>query len=1395
MTRRWMAVAAALAVVVSAGLLQLGGESISARATASSAPLLSPSPTPSPSGSASIGSSSVVSPVCVNPSPGSAGIPEAFTITSVTPGETTLSIAFTIPGSSATPQYIRIVLNGVDQIASGVSSPIQATGLSPGTDYSVAICGGAPGGDGDASNVVNTRTLGDPPRPPTPVVSPPGAAGITVTRVTSTSIDYTVGVPSSTGGEIPTVYSTGLEGQEQEINPEQRTRSITGLRPNTGYVITASARNSAGSGPVTRQTVRTERGVPAAPVVTVRTGNRKAQVSWTVPDSNGATIRAYRVTDASGRIICSVTGTSCEVPIEKSGVNVTYRVTSVTEDGVGLTGSGSAFVPVTTPGPVRNAKAEYEKYCKSCDAYNIVVSWTMPLDDGGSPITSVTWDSGRETTVAKTRVPLKCTTRSPTATSCTWTLFGLSTPAMGIEITARNALGDGVPVIVTAGRPASAEKPTPPAAPVGLQATAASGGSTVLSWAYPSEVADVRPDTYRVEVSQCGRACATEARLVQTVTCDPWGLPGSCRISGLDPRAKHLVRVISVNANGESPSSVALAAEAPAVPPTPPGAPQGVTATDQVYAITVSWQPPTSEGSAPISGYRVLHGWGAVACTVPATARSCKVEYSNPGPRRISVEAFSEDGTGPAVSVTGHPRLPGTPGAPRRVGAIPGDGRVLVYWEPDFTTNQERFEVYDASGRSRLCSVSGVENSCRVTATNGAATTFLVQAVGSGTASTQVRTPTVTPSRIPVVTRVTANAREYSSTVQVTFPAITGWGFEPITYRVNAGGSSCIPAPSFSSLSELTCFISGLPYGTQSATVTATGSGSSSTSAPVSFTLTAPPPKPDPPLDPRASVTTNSIVVTWRPPANAAVSKVTSYKVMSANGQTCEVSAPQLSCTFAVTTPGEAWNFYLSSLNALQESTSSTTGYVIAGPPRDPTGVRAQAAGSGDVIVSWDSDGQSDVESAVVRAIPGPGYCQAAGRATSCRMTGVGLGVRQTFSVTLRNGAGFSNPVQGGDVLLVVPSPARDPLLRVEGRTAVITWEASLERGSPDALSYEVTNAVTGARACMTDTTSCTVSGIPDGTRVRYFITAVNPVGRAQAVSTELVQVGAPTAPREVTLTQVGQDVVVRWQAPESWGARSSGRYLVGSTSGTCDTTATTCTIAKPPAGRDLDVVVRAITDVAESPTSRATLRVVRKPSKPTSVAVSPGDRSLVVEWAPPVDADANPVTRYTVSLLEWPFRVREVCNVPADARECEVRGLENEQNYGIVVVASNVAGEGAPSDAVFGQPTDVQETAVRPPGPVRDARVVYDKERGEVTVTWKPPLDTGGVRRPNYTVLMIDQGIRGYGCLTRALSCTVKVEPRFYTATYRVFVQAHNSAGFPPDPVEPVGFFTVEKK
>jgi YVTN family beta-propeller protein len=118
-------------------------------------------------------------------------------------------------------------------------------------------------------------------------------------------------------------------------------------------------------------------------------------------------------------------------------------------------------------------------------------------------------------------------------------------------------------------------------------------------------------------------------------------------------------RVYVTNAVAAAAGSVTVISVTPPgpTPVTPPGAPTDVTATAGDARATVSWTPPASAGTFPITDYEVLSGPGGRICLVVAPATTCEVTgLTNGTAYTFTVRALNGVGWGaystPSAAVT-----------------------------------------------------------------------------------------------------------------------------------------------------------------------------------------------------------------------------------------------------------------------------------------------------------------------------------------------------------------------------------------------------------------------------------------------------------------------------------------------------------------------------------------------------------------------------------------------------------------------------------------------------------------------------------------------------------------------------------------------------------------------
>ncbi len=138
----------------------------------------------------------------------------------------------------------------------------------------------------------------------------------------------------------------------------------------------------------------------------------------------------------------------------------------------------------------------------------------------------------------------------------------------------------------------------------------------------------------------------------------------------------------------------------------------------------------------------------------------------------------------------------------------------------------------------------------------------------------------------------------------------------------------------------------------------------------------------------------------------------------------------------------------------------------------------------------------------------------------------------------------------------------------------LISWDAPLWSTNPATITnYSVANAAGTYTCAPTTDLTCTITGVAEGTR-SFWVTATNIAGTsAKAWASPLSVAYPPSAPRNVTATNVDGSpgsVVIAWSAPTSTHSGAITNYSVANAVGTftcAPTTDLTCTITGVAAG------------------------------------------------------------------------------------------------------------------------------------------------------------------------------------------------------------------------------------
>lgn len=281
-------------------------------------------------------------------------------------------------------------------------------------------------------------------------------------------------------------------------------------------------------------------------------------------------------------------------------------------------------------------------------------------------------------------------------------------------------------------------------------------------------------------------------------------------------------------------------------------------------------------------------------------------------------------------------------------------------------------------------------------------------------------------------------------------------------------------------------------------------------------------------------------------------------------------------------------------------------------------------------------------------------------------------------------------------------------------RQATVTWQPPVDDGGSPITSFTVTAAPGGA-TCTTSALTCTVTGLPNGVRHTFTVTAANRVGTgpsSAASNSVAVTPAVPLTAHNVRVTAQDRSLAVMWSASAS---DEVAEYVATASPGgrSCSTTELSCVISGLRNGRAYLVRVEARSPAGSSPAVAAARRVrpVGLPGAARDVRVTPRPSALRVTWLPPSDDGGRRLSGYTATA--WPGG--QTCRTDG-ARRCTIKGLRSTTEYTVTVRAENAAGPGPMS------PGSVPTSPLAGPGvppPVTKLRVTVG--RTQVSVRWRP--------------------------------------------------------------------------
>jgi uncharacterized repeat protein (TIGR02543 family) len=269
---------------------------------------------------------------------------------------------------------------------------------------------------------------------------------------------------------------------------------------------------------------------------------------------------------------------------------------------------------------------------------------------------------------------------------------------------------------------------------------------------------------------------------------------------------------------------------------------------------------------------------------------------------------------------------------------------------------------------------------------------------------------------------------------------------------------------------------------------------------------------------------------------------------------------------------------------------------------------------------------------------------------------------------------------------VAVPGTPGTPTVSSGDGNATITVVAPSAGGAPT--SYTVTASPGGATCTViSPATSCTITGLTNGTSYSFSTVANNATGSSSASpsSAAVSPAGKPGVPTGVTATIGNGSATVSLTPPTNTGGPAITSYTMtaspGGASCTVNAPATSCSIAPLDNGTAYTFTATAYNGVARSDSSTASASVTPAtvPGAPTiTSASSSSSGTTTVNFSAPASNGGSAITGYTITSNPGGF----TCTAAANATSCAVSGLTDGVAYTFTAVATNEIGNSTSSGA-----------------------------------------------------------------------------------------------------------------
>ena len=605
----------------------------------------------------------------------------------------------------------------------------------------------------------------------------------------------------------------------------------------------------------------------------------------------------------------------------------------------------------------------------------------------------------------------------------------------------------------------------------------------------------------------------------------------------------------------------------------------------------------------------------------------------------------------------------------------------------------------------------------------------------------------VTPACAP--TGVTAVAGNGQATISFSHFASGGVPLDtlytitssPGNFTATTSNNILVIPPIFNTVSTSTqAIVSGLTNGVSyTFTVKATNiAGESSSSA--SSTPVIPAGLPGVPGNYLAAPGNGQISLSWTAPASNG-SPITSYNIYSfpSNALAATSSATSTSQIITGLTNGNTYYYYITAVNSVGESASSTT--VNATPatvPHSPDNLSTHA-GDRQVTLSWSSltaDGGSAITQYNIYSSPSNALL-ATTTSSILVINGLTNGNSYSYYVTAVNAIGESASTSVVSVTPATIPTAPRSLAAASGNGQItLSWLAPIDNGGLAIVQYSIYNSPAHTLAATSTSLNKTIIGLTNGNSYSYYVTAINSAGTSiSSAVASATPATVPDAPTGVTAIPGDTQATVSFTSSADNGGAAISYYTIisnpGNFTATTSATSTSGVVTGLNNGTPYTFTVKAHNSAGDSLASAASAIITPQsslsvPSAPTNVIASPGDSQANINFTASASDGGVAIDYYLITSAPGNF----TATTSATSTSATISGPINGTSYTFAVKAHNSLGYSLASAS--STPITPQASATVPGAPLNLSAVGTSTT---ISLSWWAPLSDGNSPLTSYQV------------------------------------------------------------